>query len=96
MNGACDEEKRSNVCLRKSRVKWARGSINKDVKIYVGVPGSSSAAGAGYVDSATLKKYIDVIHKNATAPSFGGVMIWDAGTVMSTCSGYCPRGHVSV
>ncbi|KAI0715835.1 glycoside hydrolase superfamily [Cerioporus squamosus] len=62
-------------------VEWARGSINKDVKVYIGAPGSSSAAGTGYVDSATLAKYIDAIHKNATAPSFGGVMLWDAGSV---------------
>ncbi|KAJ8656391.1 hypothetical protein O0I10_007959 [Lichtheimia ornata] len=56
---------------------WARNvSPNKDVKIYIGAPASSSAAGGGYVPLATLAKIVnDTRH---SFPSFGGVMYWDA------------------
>ncbi|KAJ1944633.1 Chitinase 2, partial [Linderina macrospora] len=41
---------------------WARThSVNKDVKVFIGAPGASSAASYGYVDGATLKNiYNDV------------------------------------
>ncbi|KAI8889800.1 carbohydrate-binding module family 5 protein [Backusella circina FSU 941] len=56
---------------------WARTlSPNKNVKIYIGAPASSSAAGGGYVDASTLS---NIAIKTRTAfPSFGGVMFWDA------------------
>ncbi|EKM83457.1 hypothetical protein AGABI1DRAFT_66074 [Agaricus bisporus var. burnettii JB137-S8] len=56
---------------------WARTiSPNKDVKVYIGAPASSSAAGGGYVDSTTLR---NIANKMRTSfPSFGGVMLWDA------------------
>ncbi|KAG6910590.1 hypothetical protein DXG01_009541 [Tephrocybe rancida] len=62
--------------------KWARTkSPNSDVKIYIGAPASSSAAGNGYVDAATLAK----VAKDAQTefPSFGGVMLWDADAAHS-------------
>ena len=65
--------------------KNATMSLNKDTKIYVGAPGSRSAAGSGYVDSATLAKYIDAIRTNSTSSAFGGMMFWDAPSVASTC-----------
>ncbi|KAJ1953258.1 Chitinase 2, partial [Linderina pennispora] len=35
---------------------WAKNSaVNKDVKIFIGAPGSPSAAGSGYVDASTLQ-----------------------------------------
>ncbi|KAF5377576.1 hypothetical protein D9615_005149 [Tricholomella constricta] len=57
--------------------KWARTqSPNRNIKVYLGAPGSSKAAGNGYVDIQTLSR----IAKDAQDryPSFGGVMLWDA------------------
>lgn len=56
---------------------WARTiSPNPNVKIYIGAPASSSAAGGGYVPASTL---LDIALKTRKAfPSFGGVMFWDA------------------
>ncbi|KAK9330952.1 glycoside hydrolase superfamily [Lipomyces starkeyi] len=50
-------------------------AINKDVKLYVGVPGSSSAAGSGYSTPSAL---LDIINGISDKSSLGGVMIWDA------------------
>ncbi|KAG6902323.1 hypothetical protein C0995_001702 [Termitomyces sp. Mi166 len=56
---------------------WARfTSPNKNVKIYIGAPASSSAAGSGYQAIDTMKS-IAVSMRNSF-PSFGGVMLWDA------------------
>ncbi|KIY51341.1 glycoside hydrolase family 18 protein, partial [Fistulina hepatica ATCC 64428] len=55
---------------------WARYvSLNSDVKIFIGAPAASLAAGSGYVDVDTLSS-IAVDMRN-TFPSFGGVMLWD-------------------
>ncbi|KAJ2184499.1 Chitinase 2 [Coemansia sp. RSA 518] len=55
---------------------WAKTkSLNKDVKVYIGAPGSPSAASSGYVDGATLTSiYNDVRSKYS---SLGGIMTWD-------------------
>ncbi|KAG6815860.1 hypothetical protein H0H87_010716 [Tephrocybe sp. NHM501043] len=70
-------------CLKfPTRDQWAKNkSPNKDVKIFLGAPASSSAAGNGYVDAATLAN----IAKNAQKQysSFGGVMLWDADVAYS-------------
>ncbi|KAH8100463.1 class III chitinase [Cristinia sonorae] len=56
---------------------WARQiSLNKNVKIYVGAPASSTAAGGGYQDVSTLSNIAVKMRKSF--PSFGGVMLWDA------------------
>ncbi|TFK57492.1 class III chitinase [Heliocybe sulcata] len=56
---------------------WAtKVSPNKNVKIYVGAPASSTAAGRGYVDIDTLSSIATTQRKSF--PSFGGVMLWDA------------------
>ncbi|KAJ2454491.1 Chitinase 2 [Coemansia sp. RSA 2336] len=55
---------------------WAKTkSVNKNVKIYIGAPGSPSAASTGYVDGATLKNIYDDI--SAKYDSLGGIMTWD-------------------
>ncbi|KAA8563941.1 hypothetical protein EYC84_011944 [Monilinia fructicola] len=65
--------------------KWAsETSKNKNVKVFVGVPGSTSAAGSGYIDQATLA---DVISYSKTFKSFGGIMAWDMVTIVGN-SGY--------
>ncbi|ORZ05904.1 glycoside hydrolase superfamily, partial [Lobosporangium transversale] len=55
---------------------WAtRTSVNKNVKIYFGVPASNTAANAGYVAPERLGEIIDTLRCKYS--SFGGVMIWD-------------------
>ncbi|KAI0078770.1 glycoside hydrolase [Panus rudis PR-1116 ss-1] len=56
---------------------WAKNtSPNKNVKIYIGAPASSSAAGSGYVDANTFGNIIQQTRSKYS--SFGGVMMWDA------------------
>ncbi|KAI0757303.1 class III chitinase [Daedaleopsis nitida] len=55
---------------------WAKNSKNPNVKIYVGAPGSPTAAGGGYQDPATLATVLK--NTRGRFPSFGGVMLWDA------------------
>lgn len=50
-------------------------SPNKNIKLYLGLPGSSSAAGSGYVDISKIKSTLSTIGSD---PAFGGVMLWDA------------------
>ncbi|KAI9495608.1 class III chitinase [Zychaea mexicana] len=55
---------------------WARHvSPNPDVKVYIGAPASSTAAGSGYVSLDTLQKI--TTETRSSFPSFGGVMFWD-------------------
>lgn len=55
---------------------WASTvSLNPNVKIMLGAPASSSAAGAGYVSATDLAPIITYSKQFA---SFGGVMVWDA------------------
>jgi chitinase len=54
---------------------WAKKtSPNKNVKILLGIPGSSAAAGSGYVPFDTLKPIVENVY--STYSSFGGVMLW--------------------
>ncbi|KAF9474305.1 class III chitinase [Pholiota conissans] len=56
---------------------WARTtSPNPNVKVYIGAPASSSAAGSGYVPIATLSNI--AVQMRKSFPSFGGIMLWDA------------------
>ncbi|KAK9729099.1 Chitinase 2 [Basidiobolus ranarum] len=58
---------------------WATTqSVNKDVKIYLGVPGSGPSAGSGYIPATQINQIIDDIRKKYS--SFGGVMAWDASS----------------
>ena len=64
---------------------WARNtSPNKNVKVYIGAPASSSAAGQGYVDASTLSNIATNMRKSF--PSFGGVMLWDASQAYGTAA----------
>ncbi|KAK4044130.1 endochitinase 33 [Parachaetomium inaequale] len=59
--------------------EWARnGSVNKGVKVLVGLPGSTTAAGSGYVSGEQLKA---VVQYARGFESFGGVMVWDMSQV---------------
>ncbi|KAF9459439.1 glycoside hydrolase superfamily [Collybia nuda] len=56
---------------------WARvTSPNKNVKVYIGAPASSTASGSGFVSIDTLRSISTQMRKSF--PSFGGVMLWDA------------------
>ncbi|KIJ57932.1 carbohydrate-binding module family 5 protein [Hydnomerulius pinastri MD-312] len=57
---------------------WAKnGSKNNKVKVYIGAPASSGAAGSGYVDAPTMATIIEETMSKYPA-TFGGVMLWDA------------------
>ncbi|KAK0620167.1 glycoside hydrolase superfamily [Immersiella caudata] len=58
--------------------RWAKTSPNPRVKILVGIPGSPSAAGSGYVGTQRLSEVVGYARRYA---SFGGVMVWDMSQV---------------
>ncbi|KIJ04741.1 chitinase [Paxillus involutus ATCC 200175] len=56
---------------------WAQQtSPNPNVKIYIGAPASSTAAGTGYLPIGNLSSI--AVQMRKSFPSFGGVMLWDA------------------
>ena len=58
---------------------WAKTvSLNHNVKVMLGIPGNTGAAGAGYETGSTLAA---VISYSKSFSSFGGVMIWDMSQV---------------
>lgn len=64
---------------------WAKNtSPNKDVKVYIGVPASSSAAGSGYVEAAKVGEIAKATASQYS--SFGGIMFWDASQVSSVAN----------
>lgn len=55
---------------------WAKSaSKNKDVKIFIGMPGSPSAAGSGFVAGHIMQ---EILGWSKAFSSFGGLMVWDA------------------
>ena len=52
---------------------WALSSANRDVKVYVGVPASTAAAGSGYITPSQLE---EIIASVGGQTNFGGVMMW--------------------
>ncbi|KAK7701592.1 endo-1,3-beta glucanase [Botryosphaeria dothidea] len=65
---------------------WARSSANPAVKVFIGVPASSTAASSGYVSLPDLEPIIDYCRDFAT---FGGIMMWDASQAYAN-SGFLP------
>jgi chitinase len=60
---------------------WATTvSLNPDVKVFIGIPGDTTAAGTGYVSASAIASIVDYI-KDQEYTSFGGVMLWDASQV---------------
>ncbi len=60
---------------------WAKStSVNSNVKVYMGLPGSSSAAGSGYVSSDVIETEVNNLSSDSV---FGGVMFWDASQCFS-------------
>ncbi|KAJ2021786.1 Chitinase 2, partial [Coemansia sp. S85] len=57
--------------------EWATTiSANKDVRVYLGVPGSPSAASTGYMPIEKLEELVNATRSRFS--SFGGMMVWDA------------------
>ncbi|KAJ2718354.1 Chitinase 2 [Coemansia sp. Benny D115] len=57
--------------------EWATTiSANKDVRVYLGVPGSPSAASTGYISFDRLEELVNATRSKFS--SFGGMMVWDA------------------
>lgn len=57
---------------------WSDYANGKNIKLYLGIAGSSSSAGSGYVDLSTVQNTISTIKNDG---SFGGVSIWDISSV---------------
>ncbi|KAF9546111.1 Chitinase 1 [Mortierella hygrophila] len=56
---------------------WATAvSLNKNVRILLGIPGGPGAAGTGVIDAARLNNILAAVKSYS---NFGGVMMWDAG-----------------
>ncbi|KAJ2723258.1 Chitinase 2 [Coemansia sp. Benny D115] len=63
--------------------QWAKSqAVNKNVKIYIGAPGSQSAAGRGFVDAAQLNTIVNAVRSKYS--SLGGVMTWDASQALGS------------
>ncbi|KAE8342798.1 hypothetical protein BDV24DRAFT_129766 [Aspergillus arachidicola] len=59
--------------------KWAHEtSLNKNAKVFLGVPGNQGAAGTGYQPISTVSEIIKYVKQFS---SFGGAMVWDASQV---------------
>ncbi|KAJ2394928.1 Chitinase 2, partial [Coemansia sp. RSA 2603] len=57
--------------------EWATTiSANKDVRVYLGVPGSPAAANSGYTPFDKLEELVNVTRSKFH--TFGGMMVWDA------------------
>lgn len=61
-------------------------SPNPAVKVYIGAPADTTAAGSGYVSAATLAGII--AQTKAQFASFGGVMMWDASQAYGVCCAF--------
>lgn len=58
---------------------WAKTvSKNSDVRVLLGIPGSSTAAGSGYTTGSSLASIIMFAKQFS---SFGGIMMWDLSQV---------------
>ncbi|KAG1138049.1 hypothetical protein G6F37_010796 [Rhizopus arrhizus] len=56
---------------------WAKTqSANKQIKVYLTLPGSPGAAGSGYVDMPSLSRLVPSVASRYS--SYGGVSVWDA------------------
>ncbi|CCK70971.1 chitinase KNAG_0F03090 [Huiozyma naganishii CBS 8797] len=78
----------NNYCNVEKQFNWdtwlnfaSTVSPNADIKLYLGLPGSPTAAGSGYIsDMAALAKAIE---NTAQSKNFGGVSLWDASQAFS-------------
>lgn len=78
----------NNYCNLGTQFNWdtwktyaEETSPNKNIKMYVGLPGASSSAGSGFVSLDTVEEYVtsDILDD----ANFGGFMLWDASSGVS-------------
>ncbi|CAI4046672.1 chitinase SKDI_12G3180 [Saccharomyces kudriavzevii IFO 1802] len=56
-------------------------SPNRDIKLFLGLPGSASAAGSGYISDTSILE--STIAEITSSSSFGGIALWDASQAFS-------------
>ncbi|SCV00503.1 LAME_0G10154g1_1 [Lachancea meyersii CBS 8951] len=72
----------NNYCNVGTHFNWdtwtefAAGAPNPNIKLYLGLPGSSSAAGSGYLSDMSLVQ--STVNSIGESANFGGIMLWDA------------------
>lgn len=64
---------------------FVKSSPNPDAKLFLGVPGSSSAAGSGYTSASTVGQAANYLQE--TYDTFGGIMVWDASQAWANTDG---------
>lgn len=67
---------------------WSNYARGKSIKLYLGLPGSSSSAGSGFVGLSTVQRVVASIKGDL---SFGGISIWDISSAEN--GGYLNQLH---
>ncbi|KAG7663867.1 uncharacterized protein J8A68_002616 [[Candida] subhashii] len=74
----------NNYCSLNGQFNWQTWrtyakstSPNKDIKLYLGLPGSPASAGSGYVGLSEVENALGSIHED---PAFGGISVWDVSS----------------
>ena len=76
----------NNYCQLGTNFNWATwkeyvvSSPNPSAKLYLGLPGSASAASYGYASTSTVAEYVAELQSDS---NFGGIMMWDASQAFS-------------
>ncbi|CCH61165.1 hypothetical protein TBLA_0E01050 [Henningerozyma blattae CBS 6284] len=78
----------NNYCNVDKQFNWdtwadfaANISPNPNIKLYLGLPGSATAAGSGYVSD--MSSLASVVESISTSSNFGGISLWDASQAFS-------------
>lgn len=78
----------NNYCNVESQFNWDTWktfaqtvSPNKNIKLYLGLPGAPSAAGSGYISD--LEKLKSVVESISGFSNFGGISLWDASQAVA-------------
>lgn len=78
----------NNYCNVEAQFNWddwknfaINTSPNKNIKLYLGLPGAPSAAGSGYISN--LDNLSKVIKEISSLANFGGISLWDASQATS-------------
>ncbi|CCF60363.1 hypothetical protein KAFR_0J02990 [Kazachstania africana CBS 2517] len=78
-NNYCNVDKQFNFDTWANFAKTV--SPNRDIKLFVGLPGGASAAGSGYIsDMSVIRSMVQTVSENA---NFGGISLWDASQAWS-------------
>lgn len=78
-NNYCNVERQFNWETWKNFAETV--SPNKNIKLYLGLPGAPSAAGSGYISD--LNKLQSVVQSISEFSNFGGISLWDASQAVS-------------